>query len=169
MKAVAARRLDVEHEARAGRSVRMNLDVGEADQVGVHLFGHEKAVALSGDADVRAPDFLVEVRFLPDACVHLLAEFDVGAETARGEDDAARAEDLCGLAAAFHGNARDAAVFFDEARRLRFKEDLHAVGILRERLFEDGDVGVAARGIGIVRALEKRARRGAHLWVHLEA
>ena len=167
--AVAARGLDVEHEARARRAVRVNLNVGEADQICVDLFGHDEAVALRSGADVGAADFLVELRFLPDAGVELLAEFDVGAEAARGDDDALVAVDLHGLAVVLRLNADDAAVFLNEVEGLRFEKDMDAVAVFFERLFKRRDIGVAARRIRIVRALIERARGCAYLRVHDEA
>lgn len=163
--AVTARSLDVEHQTRARCAVRVHLNVGKPNEIGLDLFGHDEAFTLSGNADVRAPDRFVEVGFLPDACVHLLAILDVCAKAARRDDDALGSHHTDLLAVVLGFDAYDAAVLLDKAECLGVKKHLNLIGVLLEGLFKRADVGVAARGIGVVRALIESARGCAHLGI----
>ena len=146
----------------------MNLNVVKTDQVGAKLLGHCKAVALGGLLDVGRADAVVELDFLPDAGVDLLTEFDIGAETARGDHHGAGVNDHL-LAEVLGHDARDRAVLFHDRGHGRIKQNLDGAVGAGNHLLERADVRVA-RGSGrIVAALPECARSRADLVLELHA
>ena len=169
--AVAARRADHFHEARARRAAGMNLNVGHADHVRADFLAHQDAGALGGLLEVRAADALAEVVVFEDARVDFLTELHVGAEAAGCNDHAlfSLEERVAAGLVVLGKHARHAAVgVLEHVFGFNVGDDLH-VGMLGDVLLEDADVGVARRSGGIVGALPERARGRADLVLELHA
>ena len=153
--AVAARGADVFHKAGTRRAAGVQLDVGQADELGTGGLGELEALALGAGVDVGAADGGVEHDIGPNARVDLLAVLDVGAEAARGDDDGLGVDaDL--LAVGAHGlHADNGAVGGKELGGVAAVQDGDAE--LAALLNERADVGVAGRRVGVVAALAQRA------------
>ena len=168
--AVTAGGADVLHEARARGAAGVQLDVGQADELGAGVLGEHHALALGAGLDVGAADGIVQHDFLPHARVHLLTVLHVAAEAAGGDDHGAAVHGDLLLAVverlhAHHGTG----VIQDELFGLHVVEQHDGIGVVVDELLERADVGVARRRGRVMAALAERSGGRTDLVLELDA
>ncbi len=148
----------------------VQLDVGQADELGAGPFGERQALALGAGLDVGAADGVVEHDFLPHAVVDGLAVLHVGAEAAGGDDNGLGVHGhLVGAVVEGLHAHHVARLVGDELGGLHVVQKRDLVGVVADELLERADVGVARRGGRVVAALAEGAGGAVALVLELHA
>ena len=135
--AIAAGGSDVLHESRARGAVRVQLNIGKADDVGTGFAGNRDALALCCTVDVRGADALIERHFFPDPGVFFLAHRNVSAETAGGDDGTGSIDRYRLFAVPQCLDAYDRTVFHNEVLRRGIRQNFNTVAEFLQALFEN--------------------------------